>query len=215
MERLRRFWHAFKDIAIIFSFVVNFVLIATLLAVSIPALRATLALKSAMVEPLLTDLDAAFVELGASRIDTTIAINQSTPISFTLPLSEPLDIDFTLDIQKHTAVVLQEPVPLNGLPARFNLPGGGGMINGSVSLSLPAGLRLPVWLDMSVPVSKTIPVRMEVPVDQRVNIAMDVPVQIDLGEAGLAPAVEELRAVFRPVRAQIERLPDGVELGPK
>jgi hypothetical protein len=215
MVHLRRFWHAFKDIAVIFSFVVNFVLVVILLVISIPALRATLALKSGTVEPLLNDLDAAFVQLGESKIDTTIAIDQCTPISFTLPLSEPLDIDFTLDIQEHTAVVLQEPVPLNGLPARFNLPGGGGMINGSVSLSLPAGLRLPVWLDMSVPVRKTIPVRMEVPVDQQVNIVMDVPVQIHLGEAGLAPAVEELRAVFRPVRVQIERLPDGVEFGPR
>jgi hypothetical protein len=213
MDQLRRFGHSLRDVAIIFSFVVNFVLVATLLVVSIPALRGALALKSGTVEPLLNDLDAAFVQLGESRIDTTIAIDQSTPISFTLPLSEPLDIDFTLDIRENTAVVLQEPVPLNGLPARFSLPGGGGMINGSVSLSLPAGLRLPVWLDMSVPVSQTIPVRMEVPVDQRVSIAMDVPVHIELGKAGLDPAVEELRAVFRPVRVQMERLPDGVEFG--
>jgi hypothetical protein len=213
MERLKRFWNAFKDIAIIFSFVVNFVLVVTLLVISIPALRAAFTLKSTMVEPLLTDLDQAFVGLGESEIDTTISIDQQTPISFTLPLSEPLTIDFDLGINKNTTVVLQEPVPLNNLSARFALPGGGGMINGNVSLSLPAGMELPVRLNMTVPVEKTIPVRMQVPVDQEVAIAMDVPVNIKLGEAGLDPAVEDLREVFRPLRVQIEQLPDGIQLG--
>ena len=198
MERIKNFWRAFKDVAIIFSFVVNFVLVAALLIVSVPALKGALALKSGMVEPLLDDLDAAFVRLGESTIDTTIDIQQTTPISF------------TLDIAQNTDVVLQESVPLSGVPAYFNLPGGGGSINGSVSLALPAGMRLPVRLDMQVPVSKTIPVRMEVPVDQQVDIAMDVPIAIELGEAGLDPAVQDLRAVFRPLRNQIERLPDGL-----
>lgn len=213
MQRLKHFWHAFKDVAIIFSFVVNFVLVATLLVVTVPAIRGALALKTGVVEPLLNDLDAAFVGLGESTIDTTIDIEQTTPISFTLPLSEPLTIDFALEIAQNTDVVLQESVPLSGVPARFSLPGGGGMINGSVSLALPVGMRLPVRLDMQVPVSKTIPVRMEVPVDEQVDIAMDVPVKIELGEAGLDPAVEDLRAVFRPLREGVEQLPDGLELG--
>ena len=53
MERIKNFWRAFKDVAIIFSFVVNFVLVAALLVVSVPALKGALALKSGMVEPLL------------------------------------------------------------------------------------------------------------------------------------------------------------------
>jgi hypothetical protein len=210
MERVKKFWRSFKDVAIVFSFVVNFVLVITLLVISVPALRAALTLKTEMVEPMLNDLDAAFVRLGESTIDTTIDIQQTTPISFTLPLSEPLPIDFTLEIAQNTDVVLQQSVPLNGVPARFNLPGGGGVINGSVSLALPAGMRLPVSLNMQVPVSKTIPVRMEVPVDQQVDIAMDVPIAIELGEAGLDPAVQDLRAVFRPLREQIEQLPDSL-----
>lgn len=213
MERVKGLWRAFKDAAILFSFAVNFVLVAVVLMVSVPALRGALALKSGMVEPLLDDLDAAFVRLGESTIDTTIDIDQTTPISFTLPLSEPLPIDFVLAIEQNTDVVLQEPVPLYGLPAQFGLPGGGGTINGAVSLTLPAGMRLPVRLDMRVPVSQTIPVRMDVPVDQTVDIAMEVPVEIALGEAGLDPAVEELRAVFRPLRERVEQLPDGLELG--
>jgi len=52
---------------------------------------------------------------------------------------------------------------------------------------------------------------MDVPVDQMVPIAMTVPVQIKLGEAGLDPVVEELRESIRPVKEQIENLPDGIE----
>jgi hypothetical protein len=210
MERLKRFWNAFKDIATIFSFVVNFVLVVLLLVVSIPALRTVFALKTGTVEPLLSDLDAAFVGLGEATIDTTIQIDESIPIQFDLPLDQPLPIDFPLPIEQPTVVVLAAPVPLN-LPARFNLPGGGGVINGSVSLSLPVGLHLPLHLNMTVPVSQTIPVRMNVPVNQTVPIQMAVPVHIKLGEAGLDPAVGELRAVFHPLREQIETLPDGIE----
>jgi len=210
MERLKRFWNAFKDIAIVFSFLVNFVLVVLLLVVSIPALRAVFALKVGLVEPLLSDLDAAFIGLGEATIDTTIQIDESIPIQFDLPLDQSLPIDFPLPIEQPTVVVLAAPVPLT-LPAQFNLPGGGGVINGSVSLSLPVGLHLPLHLNLTVPVSQTVPVRMNVPVNQTIPIQMAVPVHIKLGEAGLDPAVGELRAVFHPLREQIEGLPDGVE----
>jgi hypothetical protein len=212
MERLKRFWNAFRDIAIIFSFAVNFILLVALLVTGVPGLQAAFALKAGMIEPLLNDLDAAFVGLGDATIDTSIEIEESIPITFDLPLDEPLDIDFPLVIDQDTSVTLTDPVPLN-LSATFNLPGGGGAINGSVRLSLPSGTRLPVHLDMVVPVTSTIPVRMMVPVSQTVPIQMDVPVRIELGEAGLAPAVDQLRAVFEPLRTQVESLPDGVEFG--
>lgn len=211
MEGLKRFWNAFKDIAVIFSFFVNFVLVVLLLLVSIPALRTTFALKNGMVEPLLNDLDAAFVGLGEATISTSVEIDEPIPIQFNLPLSQSLPIDFMLPIEQDTVVTLRQSVPLNNLPAQFNLPGGGGVINGSVSLSLPAGLPLPIRLSMAVPVVQTVPVRMDVPVSETIPIQMTVPVNIALGEAGLDPAVEELRAVFRPLKEQVESLPDGIE----
>jgi hypothetical protein len=208
MERLKNFWNAFKDIAILFSFVVNFVLVVTLLVISIPALHATFALKTGMVEPLLNDLDAAFLGLGEATIDTTVQIDEDIPIQFNLPLDQPMPINFQLAIEQNTTVVLQQPVPLNA-PAQFNLPGGGGVINGNVSMNLPVGMRLPVYLSMVVPVSKTIPVRMNVPVSETIPIQMTVPVHIKLGEAGMDSAVQELRGVFLPLKEQIEALPDG------
>jgi hypothetical protein len=211
MERLKNFWDAFKDIAILFSFAVNFVLVVVLLVVSIPALRATFALKTGMVEPLLTDLDDAFIGLGEATINTTVQINEPIPIQFDLPLDQPLPIDFQLPIEQNTTVVLNAPVPLY-MPASFNLPGGGGSINGSVSLSLPTGMQLPIRLSMLVPVSQTVPVRMSVPVNQTIPIQMTVPVRIKLGESGLDPVVQELRGAIQPVKVQIESLPDGIPL---
>ena len=210
MERLKRFWNAFRDIAILFSFVVNFVLVVLLLVVSLPALRTVFALKAGLVEPLVYGLDEAFIHLGEATIDTTVQIDESIPIEFDLPLDQPLTIDFQLPIEQPTVVVLTGPVPLT-LPASFNLPSGGGTINGSVSLSLPAGTRLPIQLNMSVPVQQTVPVRMDVPVNQTVPISMTVPVRIQLGKAGLDPVVGELRGAIEPVRLQIESLPDGIE----
>jgi len=235
MKRLVPYWRAFKNIAILFSFAVNLTLILALLLVSEPGIHLAFALKGSVVEPLLANLDDAFRGLGQATIDTTVEIDEAIPIQFILPLDQqlpiqfdlPLDqqlpISFELAIEQDTSVVLRQAVPLN-LPAQFNLPGGGGLINGYVSLALPAGLSLPVSLNMTVPVSKTVPVRMVVPVSETIPVRMlvlveetvpvqlSVPVHIELGAAGLDPAVEELRAVFSPLKEQVERLPDEDEI---
>ena len=132
-------------------------------------------------------------------------------IKFDLPLDQPLDLDFDLPINQETVVVLTQAVPLSNVSARFNLPGGGGQINGSVSLSLPAGMQLPIRLEMAVPVETTIPVQMTVPVSQSVQVEMEIPVEIQLGDSGLDPAVQELREVFVPLRTGLERMPDRIQ----
>jgi hypothetical protein len=232
MTPRQAFWNAFRNFAIVFSFAINLILVIALLTASLPGLRLALGLKGKVVEPLLGDLDSAFLALGKATIDTSVEIDepipiqfnlpldQRMPIEFNLPLDQPLPINFQLSIDQDTNVVLRQAVPLDGLPATFNLPGGGGMIKGNVSLYLPAGLNLPVHLSMTVPVSKTIPVRMNVPVKESIPVRMNVPVKetipikmtvpvhIVLGEAGLGPAVEQLRAVFRPLREQLEAIPN-------
>jgi len=207
-QRLNRAWQAFANIAIVFSFAVNLTLILTLVLAIGPLMQ----LKNGLLEPLLLNLDRAFLGLGETTIETTVQVDQPIGIRFDLPLDQPLELDFDLAIQQETVVVLTEAVPLNNMPARFTLPGGGGAINGTVSLSLPAGMRLPIRLDMVVPVENTIPVRMDIPVDEEVPVGMDIPVSIQLGEAGLNPAVQRLRDVFTPVHELMRQLPDGFEL---
>ncbi|NLE46702.1 MAG: hypothetical protein GX620_18475, partial [Chloroflexi bacterium] len=208
----KRFWRAFKDVATVFSFIFNFVVLVLLLLFARPGVDALFAVRSGLVEPLLDDLDAAFVGLGEATVETEVQIDEPVVIAFDLPLDQPMPIQFDLPIEQDINVVLTNDVPLRNMPAQFNLPAGGGSINGAVSLSLPRGLVLPVRLEMLVPVSQTISVRLNVPVSETVPVRMVVPVQIALGDAGLDPAVEELRAVFWPLRDQLDSLPDGVEL---
>ncbi|MGC9469090.1 MAG: hypothetical protein ACP5HS_10900 [Anaerolineae bacterium] len=178
----QRLWKAFKNFAIIFSFITNFILV--LILVLLLSHAGTLfQVKSQVAEPLLLDLDQAVVALGQTTIASTVQVTDTVPLAFTLPLEQDTD------------AVLSKPVPLS-VPAMFVLPGGAGSLNGTVTFQLPEGQTLPVALSMSLPVSTTIPVEIE------------APVEIQLAEAGLAPAIEQLRAVLRPVTVLIQGLPD-------
>jgi hypothetical protein len=175
-------WNAFKNIAILFSFIVNIILVLVLLLTPEPVFMA----KSQVAEPLLLDLDSAFAALGETRIESTVYITDTMPVVFDLPLAQ------------NTQVVLVEPVPIQA-PATFVWPAGGGAIHGTVQLVLPQGLILPVSLNLMVPVSTTVPV------------VMQVPVEIPLAEAGMAPAIEQLRAVFSPLAGAVQSLPNSTE----
>ncbi|MCD6284595.1 MAG: hypothetical protein J7M39_01620 [Anaerolineae bacterium] len=180
-----RLWNVFKNIAILFSFLVNIVLV---IVVAILVLRADsiFSIKTEVAEPLLLDLDQAFAALGESTIQSTIYITDTIPVVFDIPL------------EQNTDVILTQPVPLN-MPAQFMISGGGGTINGTVTMSLPQGQALPVVLRINVPVSTTVPV------------IVDAPVTIDVAEAGMGPAIEQLRAVFRPMTSFVQSLPDSAE----
>lgn len=201
-QRQRR-WETFKNIAIIFSFGVNLILVLALILSIGPLLY----LKTSLLEPLLYNLDEAFLGLGRTTIRATVPVSQTIPIRFDLPLDQPLDLDFSLPVQETTVVYLTQDttipntiVYLNNVPVR-------------TTVVLPAGTPLPVRMDFQVPVRKTIPVRMTVPVSQTIPIQMDIPVAIPLGPSGLDPAVQQLRNVFVPARNFVERLPDGVRWG--
>ncbi len=176
-DRIKGSWAAFKDIAIIFSFIVNLVLVIVLLVL----LTLLLPIKNSVVVPLLTNLDTAFAHLGDAHIQDTISINQQVPVNFTLPL------------QTDTTVVTVGDVPLN-VPATFSL-GQFGQINGMVSLKLPAGTVLPIRLDL------------QVPVNEQITVAFDQPIDIHLGKRGLEPVVGELRGVVSPYIKLMDQLP--------
>lgn len=171
-------WQAFKNVAIIFSFVVNVILVIGIL-LALPLLLPTL---NGVAKPLVGGLSDSFVQMGEASIERTISVDDHIPVVFTLPL------------QQQTNVVLVEPVPMS-VPATFVLPGGGGTINGTVTLQLPPGTTLPVSLDMQVPVSTTIPVQLDVGVD------------IPLQETELATPFNTLRDLFEPLDGFIGGLP--------
>lgn len=171
-------WQAFKNFAIIFSFIVNFVLLLVLLLVApliIPVV-------DTVARPLVGGLSDSFVQMGDASIVRTIVVDDDIPVAFTLPLSTT------------TEVVLDRPVPLD-VPATFNLPGGGGTINGAVHLELPKGMILPIRLDIPVPVSNTIPVELDV--------AVDIPLQ----ETELGSPFTTLEELFVPLDRFLDGLP--------
>lgn len=172
-------WQAFKTFAIIFSFIMNFVLLLVLLFV-LPLL---LPILNDVAKPIVGGLDQSFNEMSSANITQQIEVRDTMPISFTLPLNASTD------------VLVTEGVPLN-IPASFTLPGGGGQINGSVTLELPAGLTLPVQLEM------------EVPVDQEIDVALDVPVNIPLAETELGVPFQRLQSLFGPLNQLVDNLPD-------
>ncbi|MCP5094402.1 MAG: hypothetical protein GY943_02485 [Chloroflexi bacterium] len=173
-------WQAFKTFAIIFSFVTNFVLLLVLLFVA-PLL---LPILNDIAKPIVGGLNNSFVDMSAATIERKIEVEDTMPINFVLPLSQ------------ETSVVLTEPVSIGGVPTTFALPGGGGTINGNVSLVLPEGLVLPVQLDL------------EVPVDQEIDVALGVDVQIPLSETELGVPFNSLQSLFGPLDDLIDGLPD-------
>lgn len=180
-SRRARFWQAFANLAIIFSFATNLILVIVLL---IFAGWLLFPIKTDLVEPLLDDLQGAIDALEEATIHRRIDIDQQVPVNFVLPLNQ------------QTTVVLSQDVELVR-PATFLLPGGGGSINGTVVLNLPQGLELPVYLNLDVPVDNSIPVQF--PVD----------VSIPLKETELNDVVDKLNDVLVPIREYLDDLPDG------
>ena len=171
-------WQAFKNFAIMFSFVLNMIFLVLLILVAfyiIPILNN-------VAEPVVAGLNTSFEEMESAHIRQTIDIDDQIPVVFDLP------------VQTDTVTTILEPVPMT-IPTQFVLPGGGGFINGSVSFALPAGTQLPVKLDVVVPVSQTVPVAMSVPVD------------IPLSDTELSQPFGDLRRLFAPLNSLLTNLP--------
>lgn len=184
MQRIKWMWNAFKNVAILFSFVVNLILVITLLLV----VGLLYPIKNGIAEPLIDGLHASFVGLDRAVIDRIIPVREEIPVQFTLPL------------EQNTTVVLTSPVPLQA-SAQFVLPGGGGTINGNVSIVLPSGLQLPVALDLDVPVDTMLPV------------SLDVRAVIPLSETQLHDPFVRLRDLLEPFVRALDNLPGNPEEG--
>ena len=171
-------WQAFKNFAIIFSFIVNIITVLVLL-IAAPLI---IPIVNDIAEPIVGGLNDSFVDMGEAHIVQTIQVQDTIPVVFTLPLSTT------------TSVRLTAPVPIQA-QTTFSLPDGGGTINGIVSLTLAEGLELPVALNLIVPVNQTVPVDLAVQVD------------IPLADTELGPPFRNLQGIFSPLNGLIRGLP--------
>lgn len=139
MQIARNFWKAFRNFAILFSFIMNFVLIVILLVV----VREIFIIKNGIAEPLIDGLHRNFVGMDQAHIKTVI------------PVNDTITIDFELPIEQETTVVLTERVVLG----QFSFG------EQQLVIALNEGQQLPVRLNMIVPVQQEIPIALNVDVD--------------------------------------------------
>lgn len=188
---MRKFGKVLWNFMVIFSFIVNVVLVIALLVV----LLAIFDIKRNIAQPLIEGLHSSFVGLNDSTIDWTIPVRTSIPLDTSIPLNT------SIPLQTDTIVTLTSDVALT-VSANITLPGVGNLNNAVVALSLPKDLQLPVRLDLSVPVN------LDVPVDLDVPVSLDVRAVIPLSETQLHDPVENLRLLFEPIVRLLGNLPD-------
>lgn len=176
-----RFWR----FAVLFSFIINIILIVALIGAGIFIFD----IKKQLAQPIIGGLRVSFDEMNQASIITTIAVNDTITVNDTIP------VVFDLPLNQATNVVLTEntsipqtTVFLNGVPLQTNI-------------ILPAGSSLPVQLNMIVPVSQTIPVVLRVP------IALQVPVNIPLAQTQLNPPFTRLSSIVAPYDDILSGLP--------
>lgn len=138
-----RFGKLIWRMMIIFSFVVNLILVVVLLALGVLIFE----IKNNVADPLVGGLHSSFVGLDRATIDWTIPVRETIPVRMIVPL------------ETDTVVVLTHPVPLSA-SATINLNGSN--VSTPVSLSLPAGMRLPVRLNLDVPIDQPLDISMDV-----------------------------------------------------
>lgn len=182
MRALKAIGGSIKNFMILFSFIVNLVLILVLIFLGLQLFE----IKNNIATPLVSGLHSSFVGLNEAVIDWTIPVRADVPVNLDIAL------------QQNTVVVLTEPVPLN-VSANITLPGVGNLSNASVALTLPAGTRLPVALDLMVPVRDSLP------------IALDVRAVIPLNQTQLQDPFENLRLMFEPLARALHNLPNGFD----
>jgi len=185
----------FWKFAILFSFLVNIVLVAVLLV----AVGLIFEIKNGIASPLVGGLYDNFVLMDKARIVSTIAVNDTIQVNDTIP------VVFDLPLNQDTQVVLTQDTPVNGATIFLN----GTPI--AVNVVLPRGTPLNIKLNMTVPVSTTIPVVLNVPV------RLQVPVDIPLNQTELHPPFTNLAALVAPYNALLQALPSswaGIVGGP-
>lgn len=181
MGALKAIGGSIKNFMILFSFIVNLILVIVLIILGLVIFE----IKNQIASPLISGLHSSFVGLDEATIDWTIPVRASVPVVLDIPL------------QQNTIVVLTENVPLT-VSANITLPGVGELNNATVSLSLPVGLQLPVALNLNVPVR-----------DQQLPVSLDVRAVIPLRETQLHDPFDNLRLMFEPLAVALSNLPSG------
>lgn len=201
MRALRSIGKFFWRFMIIFSFIVNIILVIVLLVLGLTIFD----IKKNIAQPLIQGLHSSFVGLNDATIDWTIPVQDTIHVD---RATAQLDTSIPINVQE-TNVTLTQPVPISvsaiiykdGSPL-FDRP----VI---VALTLPQGTNLPVSLNFALPVQQAATVSLDVPVDLKVRAV------IPLNQTQIHDPVENLRLLFEPLVRALGNLPDDFsQVGP-
>ncbi len=192
MRALKSIGKFFWRFMIVFSFIVNIILVVVLLVLGLTIFD----IKKNIAQPLIQGLHSSFVGLNDATIDWTIPVQDTIHVD---RANAQLETNIPINVGE-TVVVLTQPVPLT-VGANITAPGLT-VSNASVSLTLPAGTRLPVSLAFDLPVQQDVTVSLDVPVDLKVRAV------IPLNQTQIHDPVENLRLLFEPLVRALGNLPD-------
>jgi hypothetical protein len=183
------FGRGFWRFMVIFSFIVNFILVLVLLGLVLLIFD----IKNNIATPLVNGLHSSFVGLRDSTIDWTIPVDQQALLNGAIPVT------LNIPLQQNTLVRLTEDVPIT---VQADITGPIILSNATVSLSLPRDLVLPVALDLNVPVQQDLQLN-----NQPMGVTMDVRAVIPLSQTQLADPVNNLELLFNPLTRVLGNLP--------
>lgn len=182
---------AFKNFAILFSFIMNAILLLALIGLGFYMFE----IKRAIAGPLIGGLHDNFVQMDLAHIKTTIPVNTNITVDDTIP------VVFDLPLQQNTNVTLSEDTLITGVSVTIN----GGILqitNAPTTIVLPRGAVLPVTLNLTVPVNQTVPVKLNVPVN--IPVGVDIPME----QTELHSPFKSLRELFAPYNDVVKQVPD-------
>jgi len=183
---------------VIFSFIVNLVLIIVLLVLGILIFE----IKNNVADPLVQGLHRTAVGLDKATIDWTIPVRDSIAIDLDVPINPQTILSTVTEyngqpvepIAGETLVTLTRDVPLVINNAFIQSPDLT-LRNAQVNITLPAGTSLPVSLNLDLGLQTEIPV------------ALDVRAVIPIKETQLTDPINTLKLLFEPLAIGLHNLP--------
>lgn len=189
---------------VIFSFIVNLVLIVVLLALGVFIFE----IKNNVADPLVQGLHRTAVGLDKATIDWTIPVRDSLFVDLQVPINQNSILSTVTEyngeavqpIAGETLVTLTRDVPLTINNALIQSPDLT-LRNATVNISLPAGTSLPVSLNLEVGLQTNIPVEL------------DVRAVIPVAETQLTDPIQTLQLLFEPLAIGLHNLPSDFNEG--
>lgn len=184
---------------IIFSFIVNFVLVAILLIAGLFIFQ----IKAQVADPLIGGLHATAAGLSESTIDWIIPVRDTVPVVLDVPINSDTITSRVNEINGvpvnqipgETVVRLTRDVPIRITGASIDA-GNLQLRNAIVDITLPANTILPVMLDL------------DLLLDTELDIAIDVRAVIPLSETQLNDPINQLGLLFEPLAIGLHNLPN-------